>query len=85
MALAGNTEIGKVHQQIAEKIRMVRRLDFSDDQRCQLTYQEHQAIIQRLLAKDATSATALLQAHILASKAKVHEITLQKLQAMRKE
>lgn len=85
VALAGNTEIGKVHQQIAEKIRMVRRLDFSDDQRCQLTYQEHQAIIQRLLAKDATSATALLQAHILASKAKVHEITLQKLQAMRKE
>ncbi len=85
VALAGNVEMLKVHQQITEKIRLVRRLDFSDEQRCQLTYQEHSAIIQRLLTKNAMSAAALLQAHILASKAKVHEITLQKLQAIRKK
>jgi DNA-binding GntR family transcriptional regulator len=85
VALAGNAEMLKVHQQITEKIRIVRRLDFSESKRCQLTYQEHATIVQSLLAKDAKSAAALLQAHILASKAKVHEITLQKLQAMREK
>ena len=60
VSAAGNAEIAKVHQDVTERIRIVRRLDFTRADRIEATYQEHakilRAVIQRKLDVGADAA-----------------------------
>jgi DNA-binding GntR family transcriptional regulator len=80
LAAAGNPEMARIHQEITERIRIVRRLDFTHAERILYTYREHAAILRAVLARRAARAAALLRAHIRTSKAEVHKISLQRLQ-----
>lgn len=76
---AGNPELARVHHQITEGIRIVRRLDFTHPERVAYTYLEHGQILQAILARKTARALALLKTHIEASKAEVHKISLHRL------
>ncbi len=75
----GNAEIARVHRDITEKIRIIRRLDFTKGERINATYDEHAQILRLLAQRKTTQAAILLRAHIAASKAEVRKITLHML------
>ena len=79
VAAAGNPELARIHQGITERIRIVRRLDFTHPERIIYTYLEHGQILRAVFARNAERATALLRAHIEASKAEVRKISLHRL------
>lgn len=73
---AGNNEILKIHTEITERIRIVRRLDFTKQQRVNETYDEHSLILGAILKGRSAEAQRLLSAHIEQSKIEVRKITL---------
>ena len=83
VAAAGNQQMTQMHAQISERIRILRRLDFTQQPRIDLTYAEHGQILQAVLERDWPRAQALLEGHIQASKAQVRTITLHGLQSAR--
>jgi DNA-binding GntR family transcriptional regulator len=72
----GNAEIAKVHWDVTERIRIVRRLDFSREARIDATYVEHAKILRAVLQRKADQAQLLLKSHIEQSKVEVRKITL---------
>jgi len=76
---ASNAEMAKIHSEISEKIRIIRRLDFSKDYRVTATYAEHQQILRGLLEQDAAFCLSILDAHIRHSRNEVKKITLEML------
>lgn len=80
---AGNAEMAAVHQDVTEKIRIIRRLDFTNPARVQATYDEHAKILRLLIQRKAAQAAILLKSHIDASKAEVRKITLHMLHEAR--
>lgn len=76
VAAAGNDEIERVHRDVTERIRIIRRLDFTRLPRIDAAYQEHGQILLAILTKRGNQAAMLLRAHIEASQAEVHKITL---------
>ena len=81
---AGNDEIARVHDDVTGRIRIVRRLDFTRDDRIDATYQEHSRILRAVLQRKADQARMLLRAHIEQSKAEVRGITLHALHQARR-
>ena len=79
VAAAGNPELARIHQGITERIRIVRRLDFTHPERVIYTYIEHAQILRAVLARNAARAVALLRSHIEASKIEVRKISLHRL------
>jgi DNA-binding GntR family transcriptional regulator len=73
---AGNAEIAKVHGDVTERIRIVRRLDFTREDRIDATYVEHAKILRAVLQRKADQAQLLLKSHIEQSKVEVRKITL---------
>lgn len=82
---SGNEEMLKTHSEITERIKIVRRLDFTKNDRINNTYDEHGQIIKAILAGRAAEAQRLLKAHIEQSKIEVRKITLGMLQDARKQ
>ncbi len=74
---AGNAEIARVHKDITEKIRLIRRLDFTKPTRIAATYAEHQAILRYIALGNGERAQVSLEAHITASKIESRTITLE--------
>lgn len=81
--IAGNPEMTRVHHEITEKVRIIRRLGFAGPQRIAKSYDEHGAILTQMLRGNADQAVALLQNHIGISKAQAREITLHHLSEAR--
>ncbi|QSI75038.1 GntR family transcriptional regulator [Niveibacterium microcysteis] len=81
---AGNPEMARVHADVTERIRIVRRLDFTQRERIETTYAEHAAILRAIRRRGSERATSLLAAHIEASRAEVRKITLHKLYEARR-
>lgn len=79
----GNVEMARVHQDVTEKIRVIRRLDFTKEWRVDTTYEEHREILRLLGHRRATQATINLKSHIEESRAEVHKITLHMLHEAR--
>jgi DNA-binding GntR family transcriptional regulator len=80
---AGNDEMARVHWDVTERIRIIRRLDFTRPTRIEATYVEHAKILRAVMQKKADQAQLLLKTHIEQSKAEVRKITLHTLQAAR--
>lgn len=83
VVLAGNREVSRLHQEITERIRIVRRLDFTNQDRLSATYEEHEAIVKALKSGQADEACELLTRHIAQSRAAVETITLARLELAR--
>ncbi len=83
VAAAGNPEMAQIHRDVTEKIRIVRRLDFTKDFRVDATYDEHAAILRAVLARRADEAARMLRSHIGMSRAEVRKITLHMLHQAR--
>jgi DNA-binding GntR family transcriptional regulator len=80
---AGNAEIARVHWDVTERIRIVRRLDFTRMDRIEATYGEHAKILRAVIQRKADQAQLLLKTHIEQSKAEVRKITLHTLHEAR--
>lgn len=80
---AGNRELARVHREVTERIRIVRRLDFTEPPRIEATYREHAAILEALRDGNVDLACQLLSAHIWESRTAVRRITAQRLHAAR--
>ncbi|WP_058909994.1 GntR family transcriptional regulator [Entomohabitans teleogrylli] len=85
VAAAGNPQMARVHREVTEKIRIVRRMDFTQPSRVQATYAEHSAILQAIIGRRCGEASRMLREHIAASQAEVRKITLHALQQARQE
>lgn len=79
----GNDEVARVHQEVTERIRIVRRLDFTRSDRIEATYQEHGKILRAVIQRKADQAQLLLRSHIEQSKTEVRKITLSALHEAR--
>jgi DNA-binding GntR family transcriptional regulator len=80
---AGNGEMTRMHREITEKIRIIRRLDFTQAARIDATYDEHAQILDAVLACQTDKAQRLLTRHIELSKQEVRKITLHRLHIAR--
>ncbi|CAN5271382.1 GntR family transcriptional regulator [soil metagenome] len=80
----GNPELARVHREVTERIRIVRRLDFTQPVRVEKTYDEHAQILKAILGGRAEQAVMLLRSHIETSKAEVRKITLHRLHMARR-
>jgi DNA-binding GntR family transcriptional regulator len=76
---AGNPELARLHGDITERIRIIRRLDFTQPERIERTYQEHAAILRAALSRKLEQASMLLRSHIEASKLEVRKISIHRL------
>jgi len=83
VSAAGNPEMARVHRDVTEKIRIVRRLDFTQAPRVAATYAEHSAILLAIIHRDVKEASDRLNAHIAQSQKEVRNITLHMLQQAR--
>jgi DNA-binding GntR family transcriptional regulator len=83
VAAAGNPEMARVHRDVTERIRIIRRLDFTKRARIDATYEEHGKILKAIRAKRGDQATMLLRAHIETSQAEVRKITLHQVHLAR--
>jgi DNA-binding GntR family transcriptional regulator len=80
---AGNEEIARVHWDVTERIRIIRRLDFTRPDRIDATYAEHAKILRAVIQRKPDAAQLLLRSHIEQSKAEVRKITLATLHEAR--
>ena len=81
---SGNREMARVHKQITERIRIIRRLDFTKAARIEATYDEHARILRAITRRRGDEAQRLLRAHIEQSKLEVRHITLDMLYRARR-
>ena len=80
---AGNAEMARVHWDVTERIRIIRRLDFTRPDRIEATYTEHAKILRAVIQRKADQAQLLLKSHIDQSKVEVRKITLHTLHEAR--
>jgi DNA-binding GntR family transcriptional regulator len=83
VGIAGNAEVARCHQEVTERIRIIRRLDFTQPHRIHMTYDEHGQILRAIIRRRADEANRLLRSHIETSKAEVRKITLHRLYTAR--
>ncbi len=79
VAATGNPEMERVFGDLTERIRFIRRLDFTQPERIGQTYDEHAQVLRHILAGRADRAMPLLRSHIEVSKGEVKKITLHRL------
>ncbi|MTD27461.1 GntR family transcriptional regulator [Erwinia sorbitola] len=80
---AGNSEMARIHRELTEKIRIIRRLDFTREDRISATYNEHARILRAILHQHSEEAQRILTSHIAVSRAEVRKITIHMLQQAR--
>jgi DNA-binding GntR family transcriptional regulator len=84
VAAVGNAASVRVHWDVTERIRIVRRLDFTKPSRIRVTYEEHSAILRALRQRSFEDAADQLSAHIKLSQVEARKITLFRLQSARR-
>lgn len=80
VSATGNREMARMHRELSEKLRIIRRLDFTKAPRVDATYSEHGAILRAIFSGKTERAKELLRKHIETSRAEVRKITLHMLQ-----
>lgn len=85
VAATGNRELARIHNDVCERLRIVRRIDFTQEARLTATYQEHAEILRAIIKRRSDAAALLLKTHIEASKAEVRKITLHMLHSAREQ
>ena len=83
VSATGNAEMARVHVSLTEKMRIIRHLDFTREDRVDATYSEHAQVLRAIAQQQTEEAQRILTAHISQSKAEVRKITLHRLQQAR--
>lgn len=78
--LAGNQEMAVIHRAVCERLRIIRRLDFTQEGRIEATYREHSHILNLMVSGAPAQAIRELSEHIEISKNTVRNITLHRIQ-----
>jgi len=76
---SGNAEMARIHCDITERLRVIRRLEFTKEMRIGVTYREHAQILRAIIERRTSQAKELLREHIALSKSEVKKITIQML------
>ncbi|HEV2356881.1 MAG TPA: GntR family transcriptional regulator [bacterium] len=84
-ASTGNRELAGALRRINERIRIIRRIDYTRHERAASTIREHLEILARIRAGDAASAADRMERHILESKASVKALAQMYLMEERDE
>lgn len=71
--------MARIHHDLTERLRIIRRLDFTSPSRVEATYNEHQAVLEAILHRQVEQAQILLCAHIEESRNEVRKITVHML------
>jgi len=79
VAAAGNREMSRIHREISDRLQIIRRLDFTRNDRIDATYKEHAEILEALKNGDAQTAADKLARHIRISQQAVKEITMERI------
>jgi len=77
--LAGNHQMAAMHRDVCERLRIIRRLDFTKQYRIEVTYTEHSEFLHQLVQKQLEQAKISLRKHIEASRDNVCTITTQRI------
>lgn len=80
---SSNLVLADYLQRVNHSIHIIRRLDFTQNMRIDLTYQEHHAICQHLIKRDAVAAQQAMTQHIRRSQLASKTITLEQLSRVR--
>lgn len=80
---SGNLVLADYLQRVNHSIHIIRRLDFTQNMRVDLTYKEHHAICQHLIRRDVVAAQQALTQHIRRSQLAAKTITLEQLSRAR--
>ncbi|RJF97055.1 GntR family transcriptional regulator [Noviherbaspirillum cavernae] len=80
---SGNAEMARIHHDITERIRVIRRLEFTEEMRIDVSYEEHAKILRAIIERRTSHAKDLLRAHIALSQSEVKKITIQMLHQAR--
>ena len=80
---SGNLVLADYLQRVNQSIHIIRRLDFTNEMRIDLTYQEHHAICQHLIRRDVVAAQQALAQHIRRSQQAAKTLTLEQLSRAR--
>jgi DNA-binding GntR family transcriptional regulator len=76
MALCGNKAMLDAFEDLTQRIRVIRRLDFVASKRVRATYEEHADILRELAAGNVEEAERLIIRHIEFSRNEIRKITL---------
>jgi DNA-binding GntR family transcriptional regulator len=79
VAASGNMEFARAHLEVTEKIRIVRRLDFTISSRITATYEDHLIILKALHERAFRRVEDLLATHIEVSRLQARAVTLLRL------
>lgn len=79
VSAADNREMTRIHREITDRLRIIRRLDFTRDDRIDATYREHSEILEAIRGGHAADAADRLTRHIRISQQAVREITMEKI------
>jgi DNA-binding GntR family transcriptional regulator len=83
VTIAGNREMARVHSEVTEKIRVLRRFGFLTQERIDTTYIEHAQLLKLIRNHRGPEAAILLKAHILHNKMEARKITIHMLHEAR--
>lgn len=75
VAMFGNRAMLTSFDELTDRIRIIRRLDFISPQRIAITYDEHSALLAAVRNGDAEEAERLIRAHIEASRVEIRRLT----------
>ena len=81
LAISGNQEMAAIHHTVCERLRIIRRLDFTQEGRIAATYDEHAHLLNLMLNRQTEDAADFLSRHIEISKNTVRHITLHRIQS----
>jgi DNA-binding GntR family transcriptional regulator len=84
VAASGNMEFARVHLEVTEKIRIVRRLDFTITSRIAATYDDHVTMLTALHQGAFKKVEEQLATHIEVSRLQARAVTLSRLQNARR-
>ncbi|MCK0196122.1 GntR family transcriptional regulator [Ancylobacter sp. 6x-1] len=79
VGLFGNRAMLRSFDELTDRIRIIRRLDFVSPKRIATTYNEHAALLDAVRDGDADRAERLIRAHIEASRVEIRRLTFHHL------
>jgi DNA-binding GntR family transcriptional regulator len=85
VSAAGNREMARIHSDLQERIRIIRRLDFTVRERIDEAYRHHAKILRAIFSRKEAQAALLLKSHIEASRSEIRHITLHRLALVREK
>lgn len=74
--LSGNQAMARAFDELTDRIRIIRRLDFVSPERIAVAYDEHGQILEAVEARDAALSERLIRRHIETSRIEIRKLTL---------